>query len=205
MSSELVPVEDAHLRISTAQRENALQVIRDAAADGRLDFDELDARTAGVMTAHTRGELAAGLGDLVPSAQLGEMVGAVAPVGEGPGYTWDQPLLVQNTSWWKRMVIEGDWTAPPFIEVITAAGEVKLDFTGARVAAPVIDLVVMANYGKVQLVVPEGWGVDVTSVLTAGQNSMLTTRVPSRPARGLPRIVVRGRTAGQLKVTTPAG
>lgn len=203
MSSEVEKLIDAQLRVSTAQREQTLQVVREAAADGRLDFDELDQRTVQVMDSRSRADLAATLDDLVPSDEIGTFLGAPAPVGEGPGYSFEQPLVVRNPSWWKRRKVQGEWVVPPFMEVITGAGGVQLDFTRARAAAPVVDMVVMANYGTVRLVVPQGWGVDATALQAAGQSSTVTSQVGTRPEPGQPRIIVRRRSAAAFIVTTP--
>ena len=56
---------NAVLRASDADRAVAQQVLTEAYADGRLDRDELDTRTAIVSTARTLGELPPLLADLV--------------------------------------------------------------------------------------------------------------------------------------------
>src|SRR3954447_27093735 len=57
------------MRASDREREEAVAVLRAAAAEGRLDLDELDERTATAYTARTRGELGAVLAD-IPEARL---------------------------------------------------------------------------------------------------------------------------------------
>lgn len=63
---------NAGLRASDADRAVVQQVLTEAYADGRLDRDELDARTTTVSAARTLGELPPLLGDLVapPSSTL---------------------------------------------------------------------------------------------------------------------------------------
>ena len=52
------------LRASDAEREQALELLRESFAAGRLTHDELDERTAAVYAARTRGELAGVTRDL---------------------------------------------------------------------------------------------------------------------------------------------
>lgn len=198
---------DQGLRITTVQRENAVALVREAAADGRLSFDELDQRVETTLRALTRGDLASVLSDLVPASDLGSALSlessgtAIAAVG--PGYRWEEPLMIFGT-WRRRAIRRGAWEVPPFVEVnADMAASVRLDMTHATSRAAVIDLVVTSAGGSILLVVPEGWGVDAQGVQTDGLGASVTSSVPTRPERGLPRIVVRGRTTGSLKVRHP--
>lgn len=135
----------------------------------------------------------------MPAAEVDAVVGLDAPIGEGPGYSWDDPLVLEGTGW-KQLTVSGEWVAPPFIEVHTSIGGVLLDFTLAAAPAKVIDLVLVVNdWGTTTIVVPEGWGVDTQA--TQAEASYIETRgVRTRPQHGKPRIIVRGRTSGQVKV-----
>ncbi len=195
-------VRDPQLRVGTAQRERAIEVIREAAADGRLDFDELEARVPRALAAVTRGDLALLLRDLVPSADLDAVLGNTAAVGEGVGFRWEEPLLIQAKG--DSILVCGVWDVPPFIEVQVTSWGAKLNFTQARPLAKLIDLVLVGGgWGSVALVVPEGWGVDTQGLQSDGQ-STVTSKVPTRPAPGMPRIVVRGRTTGNMQARHPS-
>ena len=50
-------IEDPDLRASDADRERVAQLLRDSAAEGRLDMDELDERLDTAYAARTFGEL----------------------------------------------------------------------------------------------------------------------------------------------------
>lgn len=199
----LSPNPDAHLRITNGQRENAVAIVRDAAADGRLDFDELDQRVSSALRALTRGDLASVLADLVPTADIGQALTTAAPLAEGPGYRWEEPLMLMG-DWRRSTKLRGVWEVPPFIEINTGmAASVVLDMTHATYRSNAVDVVVTSSGGTILLVVPEGWGVDIQGVQSDGMSASVTSRVPTRPDRGLPRIVVRGRTTGSLKVRHP--
>lgn len=58
--------ENSALRAADKDRDVVRRALTDAYAEGRLDRDELDARTDDVLAARTLGELPSLLGDLVP-------------------------------------------------------------------------------------------------------------------------------------------
>jgi len=69
--------EDPTFRASDAEREQAVVLLREHGAAGRLELDELEQRTAAAYTARTRGELHELLTDL-PGAELARPRAAVA-------------------------------------------------------------------------------------------------------------------------------
>jgi uncharacterized protein DUF1707 len=195
-------VSEAHLRVGTAQREAALEVLRNAAADERITFEELEARVPRALHAITRGDLIAVLDDLLPAAEVDHVVGGELPQGSGAGYSWDDPLVLEVDGWTELYVAHA-WEVPPFLEVHASIGGVRLDFSEAIPRAKVIDLVISCvNWGTTHLIVPEGWGVDIASWQTEVSTLQLQG-VRTRPRRGLPRIIVRGQTAGAVYVRQP--
>lgn len=48
--------------------------------------------------------------------------------------------------------------------------------------------------------VPEDWGVDAQNIMLNGQNASVSSSVRTRPVAGAPRIVLRGRTSGRVRV-----
>ena len=67
------------LRVSDAEREAAVERLRTAAAEGRLDSDELDERISAAFAARTHGALTAVLADLPPSPPARTRAAAVDP------------------------------------------------------------------------------------------------------------------------------
>lgn len=184
------PHVDDKVRIAPALRERAVEVTRQAAADGRIEFDELGGRVGRCLEARTQGDLRAVLGDLIPSADLEAFLRKAPPPMTGPGATWDDPLYLKAVGM-QTLKMEGPWQVPPFIEVMgSSMNMIRLDFTEAIPLAPVIDLVAVTQ-GNLTVIVPEGWGVDVERVTNTSQG-MFSTRVATRPTKGLPRIVLSG-------------
>lgn len=190
------------IRIGHAERDEAVEQLREAAAEGRLTLEELDGRIEAALVARTRDDLRALLADLMPSADVEAVVNPV-PVAQRisePGWTWQDPLVL--TARWDDVVRAGPWIVPPFLELNPVAANVKLDFVDARVDADLIDVHVIGGAGDAVLVLPEGWGADV-SRLDKGMGAIKST-VDPRPSGRHPLVVVRGRTSmGNIKVRHP--
>ena len=193
---------ELHLRVGTAQREAALEVLRNAAADERITFEELEARVPRALHAVTRGDLTTVLDDLLPAAEVDHVVGEELPRGSGAGYSWEDPLVLEVEGWTELYVAHA-WEVPPFLEVHASSGGVRLDFSEAIPRAKVIDLVIVCgSWGSTHLIVPDGWGVDMASWQTEVSTLQLQG-VRTRPRPGLPRIIVRGQTSGMVYVRRP--
>lgn len=185
---------DAGLRVTAAQRDRAAAELREAAADERLSFDELEARLPTVLGAKTRGDLVAVLRDLVPAAEMGAVVGADAPTGHGIGFEWEHPWVIETR--WDTVRQIGEWVLPPFMELVSGGGTIILNAIHASAFAPVTDIV-LTGKGGVRIVVPEGWGVDTEGVKvdngqTAGLNSKRPHPAGARHASPDPARQLRG-------------
>ena len=190
-----------HLRVGHAERDRAVEVLRDAAGDGRLTLEELDGRIGRAMAARTASDLAEVLADLVPGSALAALIDPGAPAASGgPGSSWEHPL--ELTARWDDVKRAGEWDVPPFLEVNPVAANVKLDFVDARVTSPVVDISLVGGAGDLVIVVPEGYGVDVTHL--RNQLGSVKSTVPARPQPGRPQLVVRGQgRLGDVRVRHP--
>lgn len=70
--------DTASIRATDADRDHALDLVREAYADGRLNREEFDARSADVLEVRTLGEVIPLLRDLVVSPPLANGAGSVA-------------------------------------------------------------------------------------------------------------------------------
>lgn len=191
------------LRVTNQQRDNAVAALREAVADGRLGFDEFDGRMAIAMGARTRGEVVEVLDDLVEPGRLDAVITDETVLGEGPGFSWDNPLVLGEEKSTRTQL--GAWRVPPFLEVHAAAMDYyRMDFTLAITVSPVIDLVIVggSNVATVLIVVPEGWGV-ATQDLRMSAQSYASSKVRTRPTGDNPRILVSGTTTGNVTVRHP--
>lgn len=192
------------LRVTNQQRDNAVAALREAVADGRLGFDEFDGRMNIAMGARTRGDIVEVLGDLVEPDRLDAVITDQSVLGEGPGFSWDNPLVLGEDKESRTQL--GQWRVPPFLEVhANSMDYVRLDFTEAITVSPVIDLVVVggSSVATVLVIVPEGWGVSTQDLRTSGQ-SYSTSKVRTRPLGENPRILMSGTSSGSVTVRHPS-
>ena len=127
------------LRASHADRDRTVEVLRDAAGDGRLTASELDERVEAALTARTGSELAALTADLpaAPRPRAKELVRIDQRFGE--------------------VARAGRWVVPERMEIKATAGDVTLDFTDAVI-----------THGTLHIEVDLGMGADLTLVIRPG-------------------------------------
>jgi hypothetical protein len=98
----MAPLGYGHMRSAQADRERAIDVLKAAFAEGRLDQDEYAGRVGQVYASRTYGELAALTADL-PAGPLGTLAQLQAssppqylsPVYRpAPSRSWPSPLLI---------------------------------------------------------------------------------------------------------------
>ncbi|MFI6949572.1 DUF1707 domain-containing protein [Streptomyces sp. NPDC050422] len=169
------------MRASDTDREAVVEQLREAAAEGRIDLEELDERLGLALTAKTHAELAPLTDDLGPAA--------VDPV---------EPLTVKGGVQGAERT--GRWKVPPRIIAHGGLGGVRLDFSQAECRLREIDVDVTAGVARVVLVVPVGWKADTDAVdLSFGRlkNKTSGTHLPGKPilritgSCGMGRIQIR--------------
>ncbi len=198
------PFPGASLRVGHAERDAVAAILQEAAADGRLEMDELDERLDAALRAKTFADLDPLVADLSADLPWRSHAGAMALAAQGPpqpGYTREDPLRLDGgMSSEKR---EGVWTVPPFLRISSGAGSVKLNCLRATAAARVIDVEVIAGIGSVVIIVPDGWAA-IDDRLGRSMGSK-TIGVPGTPAPGCPLLVLHGSVGlGSFKVRTPS-
>ncbi|MFV0408030.1 MAG: DUF1707 domain-containing protein [Propioniciclava sp.] len=194
--------DSAHIRVGDAERDATIQQLQEAAGDGRLTLEELEERIAAAMQARTRGDLRAILVDLLPPAEVEVAInpGSVLARAGEVGWSWENPVVF--TAKWDDVLRAGPWEVHPFLEARAEMSTVKLNFVDARVSVDRIDLVVVGGVGDVVLIVPRGWGVDLT-YLERGMGTV-KSHVDSKSTPGHPTIMVRGRARmGTVKARYP--
>jgi hypothetical protein len=140
----------SHLRVSHAERDQVVEVLREAAADGRLTADELDERVEAALSARTGRDLAVLTADLPATA-------AAVPAARD---------LVKINQRFGETERTGRWPVPRRMEIESTAGNVKLDFTEALISAPSLDIKLDLGMGsELILVIKPGIAV-VTGDLT---------------------------------------
>jgi DUF1707 SHOCT-like domain len=163
---EVVPRGD--LRASHGDRDRAVEVLRDAAADGRITPEELDERVGAALVAHTYGELAALLSDLPAT------LGPPAPAPEAKPR--DMVRIDCHSSSTRR---DGPWMVPRRMVLKVTSGTVTLDFTGAVVSWPSLQIDADIRSGNLRLVTKPGILVSTDDVRMWSSN--VKVRAPWGP------------------------
>ncbi|GGV22863.1 hypothetical protein GCM10010182_51440 [Actinomadura cremea] len=158
-----------HLRASHAERDAVVERLREAAAEGRIELDELETRLDVALTAKTRADLAPLTADLPP----------VTP---------SAPLTIKGGM--NGVTRNGHWEVPSRIIVHGGLGGAKLDFTRTRCRLPEIEIEAHGQLSGVVLVLPDGWSVDVTG-LDPGTGGLTDKTTPDRLA-GMPLVRLTG-------------
>jgi hypothetical protein len=136
------------LRASHADRDRTVEVLRDAAGDGRLTAAELDERVEAALTARTRSELSALTDDL-------------RDPDERPAKD-----LVRIDQRFGEVERTGRWVVPRRMHIKATAGNVRLDFTDAVISHRTLHLEVELGLGADLLLVTKPGIVVETDDLT---------------------------------------
>jgi hypothetical protein len=167
------------MRASDADRERVAEILRQAAADGRLDLGELDERLAVVYAARTYAELEPVTADLpVHSAP-------VRPDERVGGVTTDKGAVAIMGGFERK----GRWVVPAVFTCGTFWGGGDIDLREAHFAQREVVIRAFAVMGGVNIVVPEDVEVVVTGTGIMGGFDHSATG-PGSP--GGPRVTVTG-------------
>jgi hypothetical protein len=175
------------VRASDDEREVAMGRLRDAAAEGRLTFEELADRVESAADAVTREELDRLVEDL-----------PVEPVATPPAEAAPAPTLAFTVFGDVRRA--GAWSLPAEGKWRSVFGDVVLDVREARVTNPEVRVEAGSIFGDVELLLPEGVEVEVRSRTPFGD---IKHEAGEPVAPGAPRIVLSGGTVfGDVRVRT---
>jgi Domain of unknown function (DUF1707)/Cell wall-active antibiotics response 4TMS YvqF len=160
------------VRASDADRDAIVSRLHEAAADGRLTFEELSDRIEAAGTAVTRTDLVRLTSDLPATAAVDLAA---------------QPPAIRGVGDVKR---SGAWTVPADNSFRTWFGNIKLDLRQAQISAMETHIHARAVFGNVDLLVPEGVEVEVRASTPIGR----LRHEAAPPTLGAPRIVLTGGT-----------
>ena len=179
------------MKASHSDRDQVVDILRDASADGRLTGEELDERVGAALSARTVGELADLTRDLpVPAV---ETVPATA--------TADVVVADQRFGTLQRV---GVWHVPRRFEIKMVGGDVRLDFTEAVSAHGELELHVEVGFGgDLVLITKPGVSVETEGVkVRMGDIKIRTPRSDANAPVTL-RVKVSGRVSGDVIVRYP--
>lgn len=178
------PHDRSRMRISDAERDQVAEVLREAAAEGRITLDELDERLDTTYAAKTYADLEPLTADL-PATDGTTPV----PPGRLARATSSSPPLVINSKG-GTVIRRGDWQVPARIEIDNRFGTTRLDFREARLTAPVTEIHLVCDWGTGVLTLPENATAEVD--FDSSWFGTLRADVESLPDPPTPHFVVTG-------------
>ncbi|MGW7519520.1 DUF1707 SHOCT-like domain-containing protein [Streptomyces sp. NPDC054796] len=167
------PAAHSALRVSHADRERVVDQLREAAAEGRLEMDELDTRLGQALTAKTFGDLAPLTADLPP---VDSPEGTVGPPER------KEPLILKGGMHGASRT--GRWQVPGRIAAYGNIGGVTLDFTLTETRLPEVEVEVHGQMAGVTIVIPGDWAAstdDVEPEIGGVQDKTTPDRLPGTP------------------------
>jgi hypothetical protein len=154
-------------RASDAERNQVVERLQTAFAEGRLSGDEFDERMRAALTAKTHADLARLLADLPPVAGTASLVAATPPplIGRAepgaPAVHWAVAVMSGTER-------RGRWLAPPQVNAVAVMGGCELDFRAATLSSQTTTVNVVVIMGGVEITVPPGVRVQWDGVALMG-------------------------------------
>jgi hypothetical protein len=163
MSELSGPADHSLMRVSDSDREQAADVLREAAGHGRISMDELDERLELAYAAKTYADLAAVTRDLPGPVQA---PGPVQPAMAGRiGGTPRSKFSVAILSGARR---KGRWVVPRSYVGVAVMGGIELDLREAQFSEPEVTIHAYTLMGGIEITVPEDVDVDVSGIAFMG-------------------------------------
>jgi len=151
------------MRVSDSDREQAADVLREAAGHGRISMDELDERLELAYAAKTYADLATVTRDLPRPVQA---PGPVQPaMAERIGGTPRSKFSVAILSGARR---KGRWVVPRNYVGVAVMGGIELDLREAQFSEPEVTIHAYTLMGGIEITVPEDVDVDVSGIAFMG-------------------------------------
>jgi len=162
MSEPPVPADPRQLRAADADRDRTAEMLRRAASEGRITFDELDERISRAYAAKTFADLEAVTSDL-PGPGVKPPAPATARY-QPPGVPAGTPAPSLSLAIMSGARRAGPWLVPPAYTAVAIMGGVELDLRDARFAAAEVTIRAFCLMGGVSITVPEDMAVDVSGI-----------------------------------------
>ena len=181
------PQSHPDIRISDADRNEMVELLRQHCSEGRLTLDEFSDRVGEVFAARTRSEL--------------DKVTVDLPVPPGPSTaaattpdTANQPARRRPTRKWIVGIMSGGsakgrWRPDDETNVLALMGGCEVDLRNAEIDGPEVFIRAWAIMGGVEIIVPEGIEVDMGGFALMGGNEKRVADVPRTP--GSPTVHIK--------------
>jgi hypothetical protein len=160
---------------SDRERDQLVDRLSAACADGRLDLADFSDRLEGALPARIMADI------MSLEADLGQPAPALLAASAHGGTS--RFLGIMSSA-----VRQGRWVLQPKSHALAVMGECVLDLRGAEVLASYSPITAVAEIGAVRVIVPEGSDVDVDGLAIMGAKTLRLGSSPPLP--GSPSIRV---------------
>jgi hypothetical protein len=167
------------MRISDADRNKVAEILREAAGDGRIDFEELDQRLEATYAAKTYAELVPITHDLAPTRATSSSVVS--------GGRHERAVAIMS-----GVERRGAWVVPEHFSVFCLMGGAELDLRAATFSAREVTLTINAFMGGANIVVNRSTNVVVHGTGIMGGYSAPRSDAELRLTADSPTVHVRG-------------
>jgi len=178
-------MEPARQRISDQERQQVAEILREAAAQGRINLDELDERLAVTFGAKTYADLAPVTSDL-PAVSVANLP---APLSRSLATTpvYDSSFATMSTT--RR---RGRWQLGSHHKALAFMGGVVLDLREALLTSPEITIQASTFMGSVDVIVDEHTAVVCDGRAFMGDYSEKRSKIRPDLHDGSPVVRVQG-------------
>lgn len=180
--------DPSQLRISDQDRHQVAEVLREAAGEGRIDFEELDQRLDATYAART-------YADLVPitlDLPVAPTTGIPARASTTPSPVVTGPAEERHLAILGGFERKGVWVVPQQMSVVAFMGGADLDLTQAQFAAREVTITINAIMGGADIKVNPHTHVIMEGVGIMGGYSGPSDDVPPELDENSPTLHIRG-------------
>jgi class 3 adenylate cyclase len=170
-------------RVADADRDRTVTHLREHVVDGRLTLDEFSERVGLALGARTRGDLDAVMADLPEVRSTGQQLPEPTTTAAKKKRRWHVAVMSGHST-------KGRWRISGKTNAVAVMGGCDMDLRRAEIEGPEVEITAVAFWGGINIIVPEGFDVDLQGFSFMGGREMKLRDVPI--VRGSPRIVVRG-------------
>jgi hypothetical protein len=158
------------VRASDADRDQTVEALAAASAEGRISLEEYSQRSEAALRARTRGDLASLIADL-PAPQQRDAA----------------PVPAEITAVLGNESRKGPWVVPAHLTVRSVLGDCHLEMQQAIIRQHVTTIDATVRFGSMTIFVPDGIDVRMNGRAVLGAKS---SHLRGEPPPGAPVIVV---------------
>jgi hypothetical protein len=158
------------VRASDAERNQTIEVLAAACAEGRLSLEEYSERSEAALAARTVGDLSGMTADLPAHSRAAAV-----------------PVPVEITAVLGNESRKGPWVVPAHLTVRSVLGDCHLEMQQAVIRQHVTTIDATVRFGSMTIFVPDGLDVRMTGRAVLGAKS---SELSGEPRPGAPVIVV---------------